>query len=151
MKKIAVGMAMAVALVVGAGVLAADRGDDVRAQIEAANDVFEAIFAKADAAGIAALYTDDGQILPPNAKATTGHKNIAAYWGGAMAGGAAGITLTTTEVEQHGDTVIEVGTGDILDSKKKVLDSAKYIVIWKRVGGKWKLHRDIWNSNLAAS
>ena len=22
----------------------------------------------------------------------------------------------------------------------------KYVVVWKKVGGEWQLHRDIWNS-----
>jgi ketosteroid isomerase-like protein len=30
-----------------------------------------------------------------------------------------------------------MGDGD------KVLDSGKYIVVWKRQDGQWKLHRDI--------
>jgi ketosteroid isomerase-like protein len=30
------------------------------------------------------------------------------------------------------------------------MDRGKYIVVWKDEGGKWKLHRDIWNSSLPA-
>jgi ketosteroid isomerase-like protein len=30
-----------------------------------------------------------------------------------------------------------------------VMDSGKFIVIWKQEGGRWKLHQDIWNSSLA--
>jgi len=29
----------------------------------------------------------------------------------------------------------------------RVLGKGKYIVVWKRVAGQWKLHRDIFNSN----
>jgi hypothetical protein len=32
-----------------------------------------------------------------------------------------------------------------------VLDQGKYIVIWKREKGQWKLHRDIFNSSVPAS
>ena len=28
-----------------------------------------------------------------------------------------------------------------------VLDSGKYVAIWKNEGGQWRLHRHIWNSN----
>ena len=29
------------------------------------------------------------------------------------------------------------------------IDHGKYIVVWKKVGGQWKLHRDIFNSDVA--
>lgn len=32
-----------------------------------------------------------------------------------------------------------------------VADRGKYIVVWKRVGGKWLLHRDIWNTSMPAA
>jgi hypothetical protein len=31
-----------------------------------------------------------------------------------------------------------------------ILDTGKYIVIWKRENGAWKWHRDIWNSSRPA-
>jgi len=27
----------------------------------------------------------------------------------------------------------------------------KYVVIWKRDGGQWKIHRDIWNTSMPAT
>jgi hypothetical protein len=32
-----------------------------------------------------------------------------------------------------------------------VHDDGKYLVIWKRDQGKWRLHRDIWTTNMLAS
>ena len=29
-----------------------------------------------------------------------------------------------------------------------VADRGKYVVVWKKVGGNWMLHRDIWNTNM---
>jgi ketosteroid isomerase-like protein len=31
-----------------------------------------------------------------------------------------------------------------------MLDEGKYVVIWKRHQGKWKLHRDIWTTSMPA-
>jgi len=31
-----------------------------------------------------------------------------------------------------------------------VADRAKYVVVWKKVGGQWLLHRDIWNTSQPA-
>jgi hypothetical protein len=36
------------------------------------------------------------------------------------------------------------------DGSGKVLDRGKYVVIWKRDGAAWRIHRDIWNSSMPA-
>jgi ketosteroid isomerase-like protein len=56
--------------------------------------------------------------------------------------------LDTREVEGHGDTAIEVGAYTLFGEGDQALDNGKYIVIWKKEDGQWKLHRDIFNSNL---
>jgi ketosteroid isomerase-like protein len=33
-----------------------------------------------------------------------------------------------------------------LVAKDGKVDQARYVVVWKREGGRWKLHRDIWNA-----
>jgi ketosteroid isomerase-like protein len=57
------------------------------------------------------------------------------------------IALETTEVFDGNDTAAEVGKYTVLDGKGQAVDSGKYIVVWKTDGGKWKLHRDTWNSD----
>ncbi len=151
MKKIVVfcaGAALVAGLLLARSVSGAD---DIRAQIEAANRGFEAAFAKGDAAGVAACYSPDAQLLPPGSPMVSGNAAVQAYWDGAMKSGLKGVKLNTVEAVQHGDTAIEVGTADVTGADGGRLDDAKYIVIWKRVDGKWKLHRDIWNSSLAAN
>ena len=60
------------------------------------------------------------------------------------------VELITLEVEDLGDTAIEVGRGILRTGKDELIDETKYIVIWKREADGWKLHRDIMNSNLPA-
>jgi hypothetical protein len=67
-----------------------------------------------------------------------------------MDAGIKAIKLETLEVENHGDMASEVGRFTLLDQGNQILDRGKFIVIWKLVAGKWKLHRDIINSSLAA-
>lgn len=130
-----------------AGVLHVNAADDIRAQIEAANRGFEAAFAQGDAAGVAACYTSDGMVLPPGAEAQSGTAAISAFWDAGMKAGLATVKLITLEAEQQGDTAHEVGRAEIYDANGALVDAGKYIVVWKRVDGEWKLHRDIWNSN----
>jgi ketosteroid isomerase-like protein len=53
-------------------------------------------------------------------------------------------------VEAHGDMAYEVGKLTLKGEDGTVLDSGKYVVIWKRENGQWRLHRDIWNTSMPA-
>lgn len=142
-------LAIAFALVALAVAMPRVQGaEDIQVQIELANAEFMRAYAAGDAAKLAARYTEDGQLLPPGMEPVTGHAAIEAYWRASFGAGAAKAILTTLEAEQHGDTAIETGNVEILDAQGNRLDAAKYIVIWKRVDGAWKMHRDIFNSNL---
>jgi uncharacterized protein (TIGR02246 family) len=122
----------------------------VRDVIAAASQKFVATFDKGDAAGVAALYTEGGQLLPPNASSMTGREAIQAFWQGAMDMGIASAQIETLEVEGHGDTAIEVGKYKLFAKDGQELDTGKFIVIWKREGKQWRLHRDIFNSSKPA-
>jgi uncharacterized protein (TIGR02246 family) len=120
----------------------------VRDAIAAANENFMAAFKRGDAAGLAALYTEDGQLLPPNSDFMTGREAIQAFWQGAMDMGIKSAQIEIGEVEDHGDTAIEVSKYTLQGEGGQVLDKGKYIVIWKQEDGQWKLHRDIFNSSM---
>jgi uncharacterized protein (TIGR02246 family) len=122
-----------------------------KAAIEAANARFAADFAKGDAAAVASHYTAGGHAFPPNGDVARGRDAIAKLWKGAMDSGVKGVKLTVVEVEARGDTAHEVGTYALVGEGGKALDNGKYIVIWKREGGQWKIHRDIWNTSLPAT
>lgn len=123
---------------------------EIRESIVAANEKFAAAFKRGDAAGMATFYTESGQVLPPNFDFVTGRQAIQAFWQAVMDMGIKEVNLETGEVEHQGDTAIEVSTFALLGEGGKVLDKGKYIVIWKREEGQWRLHRDIFNSSLPA-
>ena len=123
---------------------------EVRDAIAAADENFMATFSQGDAAGLAAFYTEKGQLLPPNSDFVTGRQAIQAFWQGAMDMGIKSVKLEIVEVEGHGDTAIEVGKYTLQGLGRKPLDTGKYIVIWKQVDRRWKLHRDIFNSSMPA-
>jgi uncharacterized protein (TIGR02246 family) len=122
---------------------------DIRAAIRAAYDVFESTFARGDSEGMASLYTTDGMLLPTGTGMITGSEDIAAFWQGAMDMGIKTAKIDLHEVQLHGEIVTDVGHYTLGGNDGETLDRGKYIVIWKSEGGEWKLHRDIWNTDIA--
>ncbi len=125
---------------------------DVHDAIVAADETFMATFSRGDAAGIADLYTENGQFLPPNSDFVTGKQAIQATFQAFMDMGIKTIKLETLEVEEYNsDTASEVGRYTLEGEGGQVLDQGKFIVIWKQEAGQWKLHRDIINTSMPAS
>lgn len=123
---------------------------DIREAIANANKDFMVNFNRGDAAGMADLYTDDGQVLPPNSDFVIGKEAIQAFWQALMDMGIKEAKLDIVEVEEQDDLAVEVSKYTLQGEEGQVLDQGKYIVIWKREDGQWKLHRDIFNSSLPA-
>lgn len=124
---------------------------DARAAIEAQNERFSGAVTAKDAAAIAALYTEDAMLLPPNAEAVQGRVAIQAYWQAFLDSGVTNATLTTTEVSNTDTDAIEVGTWVIRAADGSVADNGKYIVWWKKSADGWSFHRDIFNSDRPAA
>ena len=124
--------------------------DDIRSQFEALNGQWEAAFRQGDSMAIATLYTVEGQLLPPNSEPVTGRDAISGFWQGVLGMGLSDVTLETLEAEAHDDTGVEVGRYELRTGDGSVADHGKYVYVWKRVGGDWKIHRDIWASSQPA-
>ena len=101
-----------------------------------------------DAAGVANLYTENGQFLLPNSDFVTGRAALQSTLQTLMDSGIKSIQLETLEVEDYGDTATEVGKYILEGDGGTMLDNGKYVVIWKKEAGQWKLHRDIINSSV---
>ena len=141
---------LALGLVLALGLALPAHAEDLRAAIEASNSQFVAAAAKGDGAAVAALYTPDAQLLPANSDFVKGTAAIHKFWQGVLDSGIKGATLKTLEVEAHGAVAHEVGQYELMDQTGKALDKGKYVVIWKKVGAQWKLHRDIWTTSAPA-
>ena len=109
---------------------------------------WEAAYNAKDAAGVAALYAEDAAVNPPNQAAVRGRAAIQ-EWTKGMMGAFTTITLTPTESAISGNIAYEAGTysGTMASGS----DNGKYVVVLKRVGGKWLIAHDIFNSDLPAA
>ena len=119
--------------------------DEVRKVIAEGNRSFGAAAARKDYAGMAAFYTEDAKVLPPDAPIVSGRKPIEEFWRTAAdALGLIDVTLKTIDLEVAGDTAYEIGEADLKLSSGQA--KVKYLVVWLQRDGRWHLHRDIWNS-----
>ena len=109
--------------------------------------VFQSALDAKDPAAIAAIYTEDGALLPPNSESVSGRAAIEAFWKEAVASGIVG-KGKDIEVHALGDVGYTVGTFTATDADGATIGEGKYVEIWRHVDGEWQMHRDIWNSNL---
>ncbi|HSL23773.1 MAG TPA: SgcJ/EcaC family oxidoreductase [Vicinamibacterales bacterium] len=145
-----IGTLAAVAVIIAFVARAGAQPAGVRKDIEATNEKFMAAFQKADAAGMAALYTTDGETFPPNGDVIRGRDAIQEMWQSVAASGVSSAKLVTREVESAGNLAWESGSYEMFGKDGASLDRGKYIVVWKRQQGRWLIHRDIWNSSVPA-
>ena len=127
----------------------AQQNSNIHDAIVAANQKWMAGVKQGDAAAVAALYTEDAQLLPTNSDFVSGSEAIQTFWQGVMGMGVKQAKLETIEVEAMGNTAYEVGKYTLFADEGQMIDQGKYVVIWKQKDGQWKLHKDIWNTSVS--
>lgn len=105
-----------------------------------------------DAAGITALYAEDGAVMPPNAPAVKGRAAIQQTWASMMQTPGFDLTFVPEQiiVSSSGDMALDRGTYRLKVAPNGTVqtDTGKYVVVWRKVGGEWKAAADIFNSDL---
>lgn len=119
----------------------------VRDAITAANRRFMDAFRAQDAAALAALYTSSGSVLPPGGAVAEGPVAVQRFWEDVFRLGITAATLESVEVDGGDRFAYEVGRYAMMTSDGHTADEGKYVVIWKRDGDRWMIHRDIWNTS----
>ena len=123
----------------------------VQQAIEDTDARFVEAYNRGDVASVAALYTDDAVLLPPNSETLRGRQAIQEFWNGAWQMGVREVMLQTVSVEDSGHLAYEIGAYTLKiqpEGGEATTDKGKYVVIWKRqADGSWKLAVDIWNTN----
>jgi uncharacterized protein (TIGR02246 family) len=122
----------------------------LRLEIDAANKHLMETFARADAAGLAAIYTEDGQMLPPGSQTVEGRTAIEALWKGLFALPVKEFQVETRELLALDDDACEVGRYRLIGTDGSIFEAGKYVIIWRRGVGGWKIYRDIWNADVPA-
>jgi uncharacterized protein (TIGR02246 family) len=132
----------AVGMLATSGAALADDASEIAARNRDLVDAFK----KGDAAAIARLYADDAVLLPEGSDTVTGKADIEKFWQSAL-DQVGNVTLATKTLTNLAPD-IEVETGEVGFTTKEDEPEAvtgKYLVIWKKAGGDWKIASDMWN------
>lgn len=105
-------------------------------------------FNSGDLEAVAAMYTEDGCRMPPNAETVDGRAAILENLRAAVDAGAAEIEITVTEAESVGDIGYGTGTYHLMAADGSDIDHGKWLNISKRIDGEWQTHCDIWNTDM---
>lgn len=120
-----------------------------KAEMVALSIEWMAFVAAGDSVGLANMYAQDAKYMMNGAPAISGRKNIQSTFSGMMKSGISRVDLIIIDVWGTENFLAEEGESSIFVGDTEV-DQGKYIVLWKKEEGKWKMFRDIFNSNLPA-
>jgi ketosteroid isomerase-like protein len=119
-------------------------------EIQAAQDRLAEAIAARDAKRAALLYTNEARLIPQGAPACTDHDAITAFFAGAIDNGIAAARFTTDEVEGDERQAVETGRYELYAAppggERILAASGRYLVVWRKVGGEWRMHRDMFNT-----
>lgn len=157
-------MRTALALVAGVAVIVAFRSapqdnansrqvsdDSVRSAIDANNNAFMQHMLAGHGDSVAALYANDANVMPPNMAPMRGMDAIRAGMNGMLQmTKPTSFTLKSENVVVDGPMAIERGRytwSEPGPNNTVVSDSGKYLVHWHKVGDRWVMKDDMWNSD----
>lgn len=125
--------------------------DQIRSAIEAQNQKFMETLRSGNMDAFGTLFIEESaKMMPPNRKAVVGRDSIIAFMGNMRKQGLFDINLSTKELYPYSSHAIEVGEYEVYLEGKDKVDEGKYLVFWKKSDGKWRIYREIWNSNQSA-
>ncbi len=122
--------------------------DEIRDAYSSICEQFTKLYNCSDAEGLASLYSEDAKILSPNMDFVEGKDAIQTFWQGALEMGVKSFRSEIIETESSGNLGYLVGKYTLYGSENQQVDQGKYISVLKDIDGKWKVHRDIYNSSI---
>jgi ketosteroid isomerase-like protein len=121
----------------------------VKKAIADANAVYGKRFIENDPTFYDDKYCDDAIVFPAENPAVSGKENIRKYFYNDGKGKEIKIELSNPNIYGSAELVVEEGTYNFPDGKGGSLDKGKFMALWKQEDGKWKLYREIWNTDIA--
>ena len=121
----------------------------VKKHIDEMNKTYGDRFVHNDTTFYAERYCKDAAIMPEQMNAFVGRDSIRHFNYNDGNNKEFKVDILATNIYGDEELVVEEGTYSFPDGKGGSVDNGKFIAIWKPEDGKWKLFREIWNTNNA--
>ena len=92
-----------------------------------------------DSVGLGNMYMEDAEIIP----SISGRENIVKIIGGMIRDSIVG-NFETTNLWGNNDILVEEGKGVWSYKNGQIASSGKYLLVWTKDAGEWKILRDTW-------
>ena len=93
-----------------------------------------------DSIALGDMYTEDAEIIP----STVGRENITKVFGRMIRDSITGSSFKTTKLWGNDQLLVEDGTGVWSHENGTVVSNGRYLLVWKKDDGNWKILRDTW-------
>ncbi|MFT4806017.1 MAG: ketosteroid isomerase-like protein [Cyclobacteriaceae bacterium] len=93
-----------------------------------------------DSIALGEMYMMDAEIIP----STVGRNNITKVFGSMIRDSITGSSFKTTKLWGNDQLLVEDGTGIWSHANGKIVGRGRYLLVWKKDDGKWKILRDTW-------
>jgi ketosteroid isomerase-like protein len=117
---------------------------DENAAIAAQSDRLAECFNDGDRAGLIALYADDAVLLPPGPRTFTGPREIQSFW--QQTARIKELRFERREVRVLGAAACEIGDLHLAVGPQSRDVAMKYVLVWHKAAGQWKVETMIWNA-----
>lgn len=110
---------------------------------------FSAAYVRGDAAAMANLYTSDAVIFPERSERITGREAITGHWKLKPGSRVTRHVVTPTRIVVDGEHAYDYGIFEVAGERDGTAWGpfrGKYVVVWRREKGSWRMQLDIWNS-----
>ena len=101
---------------------------------------YESNLKNGDSIALGNIYLEDAEII----LSTIGRNNITKVFGSMIRDSNAGSSFKTTKLWGNEQLLVEDGTGTWSHTNVTVVGRGRYLLIWKKDDGKWKILRDTW-------
>lgn len=120
------------------------RAGSVLEELDVANKAFAKAVMAGDIDALVNDYTDDGCVIAPMAGEACGKEAIRAFWSSVIATRPKNVEIVTEKAGHEGKLAFATGQLLITDADAAVHKN-RFAVVFRKVGGVWKLRVDSWN------
>ena len=101
---------------------------------------YESHLQNGDSIALGNMYMKNAEIIP----STVGRENIIRAFGSMIRDSITGSSFKTTKLWGNDQLLVEEGTGTWSHTNGTVVGRGRYLLVWKKDDGKWKILRDTW-------